>query len=54
MEENQFLKGVRVSADFMNNSGTGLFTSRDCCSGQAVAHAAVVNYRKWVTTLPMR
>ena len=32
----------------------GLFTSRDCNSGKAVAYAAVVNYRKWVTTQPMQ
>ena len=35
----------------MNNPGKdGLFTSLDCCKGEAVAHEAVVNYRKWATT----
>ncbi len=28
----------------------GLFTSRDCCSGKAAAHEAVVNYREWAAT----
>ena len=32
----------------------GLFASRDCCSCKTVAHAAVVNYRKWVTMQPMQ
>jgi len=31
----------------------GLFTSRDCCSGEAAAHEAVVNYREWAATKPM-
>ena len=35
----------------MNNSGeNGLFTSLDCCKGEAVAHEAVVNYCEWATT----
>ncbi len=24
--------------------------SRDCCSGEAAAHEAVVNYREWAAT----
>jgi len=38
----------------MNNSGPGLFTSQDCCSGKEVAHEAVVNYREWAATMPMQ
>jgi hypothetical protein len=32
------------------NDKSGLFTSRDCCSSEVVAHEAVVNYREWATT----
>ena len=33
----------------------GLFTSRDCCSGEATAHeAVVVIYCEWAATKPMR
>ena len=32
----------------------GLFTSRDCCSGEAAAHEAVVNYCEWAATKPMQ
>ncbi len=32
----------------------GLFTSRDCCSGEAAAYEAVVNYSEWAATKPMR
>ncbi len=28
--------------------------SQDCCSGEEVAHEAVVGYREWATTQPMR
>jgi hypothetical protein len=28
------------------NDKSGLFTSRDCCSSEVVAHEAVVNYRE--------
>ncbi len=28
----------------------GLVTSRDCCSVEAAAHEAVVNYREWAAT----
>ncbi len=28
----------------------GLFTSRDCCSGEAEAHEAVVVYCEWAAT----
>ncbi len=31
-------------------SQPGLFTGRYRCKGEAVAHEAVVNYRKWATT----
>jgi len=31
----------------------GLFTDRGCWSGKEVTHEAVVNYREWVTTMPM-
>jgi len=31
----------------------GLFTSQDCCSGEEVAHEAVVKYREWAATKPM-
>ena len=31
----------------------GLFTSQDYCSGEEVAHEAVVNYREWAATKPM-
>ena len=44
-----------ASADFINNSGAWIIHGGlDCYSGKAVAHAAVVNYRKWVTTQPMQ
>ncbi len=32
---------------------SGLFTSQDCCSGEEVAHEAVVYYREWAATKPM-
>jgi len=37
----------------VNMNKTGLFTSWDCCSGEVVAWAAVVNYRKQATMKPM-
>ena len=42
------------SADFMNNSGPGLFTGQDCCSGKEVAREGVVNYRERATMKPMQ
>jgi len=32
----------------------GLFTSRGCRSGEEAVHEAVVNYREWAVTKPMR
>ncbi|MEE9501694.1 MAG: hypothetical protein V3V48_06435 [Candidatus Aminicenantaceae bacterium] len=32
----------------------GLFTSRDCCSGEAAAHEAVVIYCEWAEKKPMQ
>jgi hypothetical protein len=37
--------GINLAAGCMNNSGEdGLFTSRACIKGEAVAHEDVVNY----------
>ena len=44
------LKSIRISQQL---SKSGLFTGQDCCSGEEVAHEAVVNYRKGATTKPM-
>ncbi len=46
-----FIKFQELTLNFCK---PGLFTSRDCRSGEAAAHEAVVNYCEWAATKPMR